>query len=189
MKVSGFPTAAIILDALLNRSARNQGQPSDQELAAVMDPILALHRSNASQWDREDDARKDHANDAEVAAAKRDIDQLNSIRHGLIEAIDRAILSVINPDERAPFVTESPGMAIDRLSVLVIRLSSTEVMAARETADAVLYAERLPRLRSQLSALEEAIATLFDDLTNGTRRFLNYESLKLYAGEAPGRVC
>ena len=56
-----------------------------------MDPILALHRNNPEQWDREDDARRDHADDAMVAAAKRDIDQLNSARHGFIEAIDRAI--------------------------------------------------------------------------------------------------
>ena len=35
-----------------------------------MDPILALHRNNVLQWDREDDAREDDADDAMVAAAK-----------------------------------------------------------------------------------------------------------------------
>jgi hypothetical protein len=164
-------------------------QPPDDGLAAVMDPILALHRSNALQWDREDDAREHHADDAMVAAAKRDIDELNSARHGLIEAIDRAILSAINRSEGAPLVTESPGMAIDRLSVLVIRLASTEARTASGTADAGLYADRLPRLRIQLLALEEAIATLFDDLTKGTRRFLAHESLKLYGPEDSGPVC
>ncbi len=50
-----------------------------------------------------------------------------------------------------------------------------------------LYSERLPRLRSQLNALEKAIALLLDDLAHGTRRFLVHESLKLYGPEDPGR--
>ncbi len=188
MSVSRLPTAAMILTTLLDRPEPSDRQQPDEEVAAVMDPILALHHSNALQWDREDDARENQADDAMVAAAKREIDQLNSARHGLIEAIDRAIVCTIDPRDGAPLVTESPGMAIDRLSVLVIRLASTETRAASESADAILYAERLPRLRSQLSTLEEAIATLFDDLATGTRRFLVYESLKLYGPDRSGPV-
>ncbi|MGH9080058.1 MAG: DUF4254 domain-containing protein [Acidimicrobiales bacterium] len=153
-----------------------------------MDPILALHRSNRAQWKREDDIRRDDANDAMVAAAKRDIDRMNTARHGFIEAIDRSILQVIGRCQEAPLVTESPGMAIDRLSVLVIRLGSTEARAGSGTADARSYAERIPRLRSQRNSLEEAIGTLLDDLAEGTRRFFAYESLKLYGPGDPGRV-
>jgi hypothetical protein len=155
--------------------------------AEIMDPILALHRSNAEQWDREDDARSDQE-DAVVAQAKRDIDRLNGARHGFIEAIDRAVMAAITPSDDAPLVTESPGMAIDRLSVLVIRLASTEARAAPATADARRYAERIPRLRCQLDALEQAIATLLDDLAAGSRRFFAYESLKLYGPGASGPV-
>ena len=180
MKTSGLPSAATILDALLHPPGPEGREGPGEDLAAIIDPILALHRSNAEQWDREDDARKDNADDARVAAAKRDIDQLNSARHAFIEAIDRAILHAIMPCEGAPLVTESPGTAIDRLSVLVIRLASTEARAALGTIDAGLFAERLPRLRGQLDALEEAIATLLGDLAQGTRRFLPHESLKLY---------
>jgi len=188
MTAPRLPGAAVILDALLNRTGQDERQQVDEGLSAVMDPILALHRSNAVQWDREDDARANQADDAMVAAAKRDIDQLNSTRHGFIEAIDCAVLCAIRPRDSAPLVTESPGMAIDRLSVLVIRLASTEARAASGAADAGLYAERLPRLRSQLSGLEEAIARLFDDLATGDRRFLAYESLKLYGADRPGSV-
>ena len=186
--VSDLPTAAAILDGLLNPPMPNSGKGLREALAEIMDLILALHRSNSEQWDREDDARKDHADNARVAAAKRDIDRLNIARHGLIEAIDRAILSAIGPCEGAPLVTESPAMAIDRLSVLVIRLGSTEARSASGTADAGLFAERLPRLRSQLSELEEAIATLLNDLAKGTRRFFVHESLKLYGPTDPGPV-
>jgi hypothetical protein len=183
VNVSSFPTAAAILSALGQSSVSKSEKRPGEDPAEVMGQILALHRNNAEQWDREDDARKDHGDDAMVAAAKRDIDQLNRARHDFIEAIDRAILRALAPQEGAPLVTETPGMAIDRLSVLVIRLAATEARAASGTAGARLYADRLPRLRSQLNALEGAIATLLNDLETGTRRFLAHESLKLYGPE------
>ena len=188
MTVSGLPTAETILDVLLHPPVPKTRNRSDEQVAAIMEPILALHRSNRDQWDREDDARRDQADAIMVAAAKRDIDQLNSDRHGFIEAIDRAISGAITPSEDAPLVTESPGMAIDRLSVLVIRLASTEARVASGTIEAGLYTARLPQLRRQLEALEEAIATLLDDLATGTRRFLAHESLKLYGPEDSGRA-
>jgi hypothetical protein len=180
MKTTGLPSAATILGALRQPPGPPGRKVRAEDPDTIMDPILALHRNNAEQWDREDDAREDDADDAMVAAAKRDIDQLNRARHAIIEAIDRAILHTITPCDGAPLVTESPGTAIDRLSVLVIRLASTEARAASGAADAGLYADRLARLTGQLDALEEAIATLLGDLTTGTRRFLPHESLKLY---------
>jgi hypothetical protein len=188
VSVPALPTAAAILDALGYPSARTSASRPDGEPAEITEQISALHRNNAAQWDREDDASRGHDDDAVVAAAKRDIDRLNRARHGFIEAIDRAILVVVAPHEGAPLVTETPGMAIDRLSVLVIRLAATEARAASGTAGARLFADRLPQLRSQLHTLEEAIATLLTELENGTRRFLAYESLKLYGPEDSERV-
>jgi hypothetical protein len=182
MSSSGLPSTAAILDALLHPPAPNSLSPWNPQ-AAIMDPIVALHRNNHEQWDREDDVRRDNADDARVAAAKRDIDRLNFARHGYIEAIDRAILCTVDPRPGTPLVTESPGVAIDRLSVLVIRLGSTEARAASGAADAELYSERLPRLQIQLNGLEDAIASLLDDLARGTRRFHIHESLKLYGPE------
>lgn len=178
----------MILDAMKQPPVPTTGPGGDKEPTEIMDAILALHRSNAEQWDREDDARRDMADDAMVAAAKRDIDRLNTARHRLIEVIDRGISLAINGCAEAPLVTESPGMAVDRLSVLMIRLTSTEARATLGAVDAELYKERIPRLRSQVNALEEAIATLLDDLAEGRRRFITYESLKLYGPEDPERV-
>jgi hypothetical protein len=185
MNTSGLPTAAAILDSLLHPPENGGRTPPGHRVGDVIDPILALHRNNAEQWSREDDVRRDRGNDAAVAAAKRDIDRLNHTRHGLIEAIDRAILQTFEPRLEAPLVTESPGMAIDRLSILVIRLASTEAGAASGIPEAGLLSERIPRLRIQLAGLEEAVAILLRDLTNGTRRFLGHESLKLYGRTDP----
>jgi hypothetical protein len=184
MTSSGLPSTATILDALLHPPVPDTLSPSNAQ-AAIVDPIVALHRNNREQWDREDDVRRENSDDARVAAAKRDIDHLNFARHGYIEAIDRAILCTIDLRPGAPLVTESPGVAIDRLSVLLIRLGSTEARAASGAVDAQLYSERLPRLRSQLDALESAIASLLDDLAHGARRFHVHESLKLYGPEDP----
>jgi hypothetical protein len=192
MKVSALPTAAAVLAALQGPRAPHDGRGREPEPIEIMGPVLALHANNAEQWDREYDARKPGADDAVVAAAKRDIDRLNRARHGFIEAIDQAISGALDPGGGpgggAPLVTESPGMAIDRLSVLVIRLATTEARAAVGTADAGRYAERLPRLRRQLDALVEATASLLEELASGARRFHAYESLKLYGPGDPGRA-
>jgi len=183
-----LPTAAAILDALRNPPPPKIANRPEEDRDEIIDQVLALRRNNAEQWDREDDARRHRDNDTMVAAAKRDIDRLNGVRHRLIEAIDRSILLGLKPHNEAPLVTESPGMAIDRLSVLVLRLLATEARAASGTPDARLYADRLPQLRSQLNSLEEAIASLLNDLAQGRRRFSAYESFKLYGPADPGQV-
>jgi hypothetical protein len=189
MSIPVLPTAAAILDALENPQTQDRGERlNNEEPVEILDRIRALHHNNSQQWDREDDARRDQDDDAKVAAAKRDIDRLNRARHEFIEAIDQTILGGLDLNVSALLVTETPGMAIDRLSVLVIRLAATEVRATSGAADAGLYADRLPQLRGQLSTLAEAIATLLNDLGNGARRFLAYESFKLYGPSNPERV-
>jgi Protein of unknown function (DUF4254) len=180
-----LPSAASLVEALQETGQHDRIGPTEPGRTDVLGAILDLHRNNTRQWNREDDARRDPGDDALVAAAKRDIDRMNRARHRFIEAIDEALLASIELRDGAPLVTESPGMAIDRLSVLTIRLASTEERAASGSADAGLFAERLPRLRRQLGALEDAIQVLLDDLVRGDRRFLVYESLKLYEGEDP----
>ena len=77
-------------------------------------------------------------------------------------------------------------MVFDRLSVLVIRISSTEDAATSERDDRDLYAARLPVLRRQLALLQEALEALFDDVRTGRKRFVPYQSLKLYGPSTAG---
>jgi hypothetical protein len=69
-------------------------------------------------------------------------------------------------------------MVYDRLSVLVTRISFTE-QAAAEHAEGD-FAARVPILHDQLAVLSEAITVLLDELRTGRKRFVPYESLKLY---------
>jgi len=146
--------------------------------------LMALHRNNLDQWQREDLTRAPDADDATVAAAKRDIDALNANRHGLVEAIDAGLAAAMEQEPSATPATESPAMVFDRLSVLTIRIYFTESAANASSPDGDGYRARLPLLREQLTIVLEALDGLFDDIHTGRKRFLPYQSLKLY-GSGP----
>ena len=153
---------------------------SQAQADGLLGLLVALHRINAAQWELEDEVRAPGASDATVAAAKRGIDRLNSLRHHHVEKVDAAISDVIAPAPDAPPSTESPGMAFDRLSVLVIRIHFTELASRLAAPGDTGYERRLPSISSQLTSLESALEVFLDDLVVGTRRFQPYQSLKLY---------
>jgi hypothetical protein len=153
--------------------------PDEPVWASLM---VALVESNLRQWDLEDTTRDPGATDAVVAGAKREIDRLNLGRHRLVEEIDTAIDAVLDQPAVAPIATESPGMVLDRLSVLVIRRARTTAASSQDPA----WADRLPLLESRLTTLTMALDSYLDELRSGRRRFVPYEHLKLY-GSAGGR--
>jgi len=143
--------------------------------------LLDLHQSNRRQWDLEDVTRVPEASDAVVAGAKRAIDTLNLARHHLIQQIDAEVEADLRQSITATLATETPGMVLDRLSVLVIRIARTAEMAGSGGDEADVYRGRLPSLQRQLSALSVALEALIQEVRAGSRRFLPYEHLKLYA--------
>ena len=165
---------------------RALGEPTRPAQSGVLGLLLNLHHNNVVQWNREDATRGDDADDHTVAAAKRDIDALNTKRHELVEAIDEALAAAIDQAPAAPPTTESPAMVFDRLSVLVIRLSSTEGAASSRRDDRDVFVARVPVLREQLALLQEAMEALFDDVRSGRKRFVPYQSLKLYGPRTAG---
>jgi len=139
--------------------------------------VVELIRSNLRQWDLEDSSRDPNASDAKVATAKRTIDRLNLDRHRLVEEIDAHIARSLDQSPTAALATESPGMVLDRLSVLVIRRARTAEASFRDDA----YAVRLSALDTMLASLSGALDGYLDELRVGTRRFVAYEHLKLYS--------
>ena len=71
-------------------------------------------------------------------------------------------------------------MVFDRISVLVIRITSTTNAARTEQLDRALYMARLPELHEQLASLQAALEALFDDVQAGWKRFVPYQGFKLY---------
>ena len=168
------PTGEILTE--LQRAVRNPARRSEPGLVGLLVDLL---RSNLEQWNLESISRGAGGDDGAVADAKRAIDELNGARHQLVEAIDAVFDRALAQNAAAPLATESPAMALDRLTVLVIRVHRTE-LAADEVPEAGGYATRLPVLHQQLADLEQAIDALVGDAGAGRRRFVPYQSLKLY---------
>jgi hypothetical protein len=149
--------------------------------------VVRQHRANFDLWHIEDEARTPGASDTDVAGVKRRVDSTNQFRNDLAEALDRTLLGWLEakalPNPKAALHSESPGLMIDRLSILSLKIFHTREEAEREGAPAG-HAERN---RERLVILEEQrrdLAACLDDLWRetlaGTRRFKLYRQLKMY---------
>ena len=165
--------------------------PQNAGGASETDPWLSLvsrqHRANFDLWHIEDEARTPGASDAQLADVKRRIDTTNQLRNDLAEQLDRNLLDFLGPQNlplpTAALHSESPGLIIDRLSILALKIYHTREEAER--ADAT--PEHATRNRARLAILEEQrddLARCLDDLWRetlaGTRRFKLYRQLKMY---------
>ncbi len=163
--------------------AERSGSPPERWLAAV----ARQHRANFELWHIEDEARRPEATDAEIAGVKRRIDSTNQRRNDLAEELDRMLLEWLAerdlPRPAAPLNSESPGLIIDRLSILALKIYHTGEEAERRDAPAG-HAERnrgrLAILREQRDDLAACLDALWRDTLAGTRRFKLYRQLKMY---------
>ena len=99
-----------------------------RRLAGRPSLLLDLLDSNLASGTSRTPSRGPDASESVVADAKRGIDELNLARHRLVQEIDAAVPPTCR-HPAATLATESPGMAFDRLSVLVIRIARTAVKA------------------------------------------------------------
>lgn len=152
-----------------------------------LDRVARQHRANFDLWHIEDEARTPGATDAQIADVKRRIDRTNQRRNDLAEELDRALLEWLAPQrlpyEEAPLNSESPGLIIDRLSILALKIYHTREEAERSDASAE-HAERnrgrLAILEEQRSDLTGCLEQLWRETLAGTRRFKLYRQLKMY---------
>ena len=149
--------------------------------------IRAQHRANFDLWHEEDKARDPDATDQQIAQVKRAIDRLNQQRNDLVEQIDVALLRDFEPvfatHPEASLHSETPGLMIDRLSILALKIFHTREEAQRESATEAhrqRNRNRLTLLEEQRTDLSAALDSLFADIAAGRRRFKLYRQMKMY---------
>jgi hypothetical protein len=149
----------------------------------LMALAMAQHRANFELWHEEDKARAPGVPDAEIVRVKRAIDRLNQRRNDLVERMDGWLMERLQQNEGAPLHSETPGLMIDRLSILSLKIYHTEEEARRASATEEHRAKnvaRLALLEEQREDLAGCLDSLWTQVLEGSRRFKLYRQLKMY---------
>ena len=138
------------------------------------------------QWHLEDIIRDPHIDPAEALGLKRRIDRSNQERTDLVEEIDsyfRQLYSNVMPQADARLNTESPAWAVDRLSILALKIWHMQEQTERKDADADHIARcqgKLDVLLEQQVDLSTAIDQLLEDIEAGRKYMKVYRQMKMY---------
>ncbi|HEY8389023.1 MAG TPA: DUF4254 domain-containing protein [Parasegetibacter sp.] len=148
-----------------------------------------LYRKNwidTVQWHLEDIIREPSIDPVEALKIKRRIDASNQERTDMVEYIDSYFLekySGIIPAADASINTESPAWAIDRLSILCLKIYHMKEEAERTTASEEHRANcraKLNILLEQQNDLSSAIDQLLEDIAAGRKYMKVYKQMKMY---------
>jgi hypothetical protein len=172
---------------VLHQAAAEAAQPEAEPGSDWLAAVRRQHQANFELWHIEDEARAPGASDAELAGVKRRVDRTNQRRNDLAEELDRALLAWLEPrglpSGAAELNSESPGLMIDRLSILSLKIYHTREEAERADAPqghAARNLERLAVLEEQRADLAACLDALWRETLAGTRRFKLYRQLKMY---------
>lgn len=149
--------------------------------------VQAQHWANFDLWHLEDEARAPGATDHEIAEVKRRVDCVNQRRNDLMERCDGLLLGALEarglPKADAPLHSETPGMILDRLSILALKIFHTREEVEREDAPEGHVERNRGRLRlleDQRSDLAGCLDDFWKQVLHGERRFKLYRQLKMY---------
>lgn len=148
-----------------------------------------LYRKNwidTVQWHLEDIIRDPHIDPAQALKIKRRIDVSNQDRTDMVEYIDSYFLDKykdIKVQSGARLNTETPAWAIDRLSILALKIYHMEQEVMRTDVDEAhreACGKKLSVLLSQRVDLSTAIEELFEDIEAGRKYMKTYKQMKMY---------
>ncbi len=144
---------------------------------------------DAVQWHYEDIIRDPDIDPNEGMNLKRLIDSSNQNRTEMVEYIDSYFLKLysnVSPKPNAKVNTESPAWALDRLSILILKIYHMKEESLRKDVSEQhrnTCNEKLQVLLEQQKDLSESIDQLLEDLSKGEKKMKVYKQMKMYNDE------
>ncbi|WP_300721712.1 DUF4254 domain-containing protein [uncultured Alistipes sp.] len=148
--------------------------------------LYAKNWIDTVQWHLEDIIRDPQIDPVEALKIKRRIDRSNQDRTDMVEYIDSYLLEKyrdVRPAADARLNTETPAWAIDRLSILALKIYHMSVETHRGDVDAAhreACARKLEVLLTQQKDLSRAIEELIEDIEAGRKYMKTYKQMKMY---------
>ena len=172
------------IDADVNAPTRCPYDPK-----SIEGVLYAKNRIDAVQWHLEDIIRDPNIDPVAALALKRRIDASNQDRTDMVEELDSWLRDKyadvhVLPD--ATINTESPAWALDRLSILALKIYHMDLEAHRPDADDAHRAKcagKLDILLQQRADLISAINALIEDIAAGRKYMKVYRQMKMYNDE------
>lgn len=166
--------------------------PLNNPFGAGSIEALLYHKNwiDTVQWHFEDIIRDPQIDPVAALTLKRRIDASNQQRTDLVEYIDSYLLQqfrTVQPLANAVINTESPAWAIDRLSILELKIYHMQLEANRQEATEAhrqACAQKLAVLLEQRTDLSTAIDQLLADIAAGAKYMKVYKQMKMYNDEA-----
>ena len=167
---------------------RWHSQPLDNPFTGLLSVVCQQHQFNFQLWHEEDIARSRDVSDEQIAKVKRAIDGFNQQRNDWIERIDETLIELlgcegVEPAPEARLNTETPGSAIDRLSIMSLRVFHLREELEREDVDDAhreKVEQKLDRCALQQEDLSTSLIELIDDIFAGRKLLKVYRQMKMY---------
>ena len=161
-------------------------EPNNYAQGSLEQILYSKNWIDTVQWHLEDIIRDENINPVKALEIKRRIDASNQKRTDLVEFIDGWFLSKYKnttPKPNAKINTETPAWAVDRLSILALKVYHMELETRRESASEEhkkKCQDKLNILLEQKKDLSSAIDQLLKDIEEGEVKIKTYKQMKMY---------
>ena len=156
------------------------------QIGTIEHELYAKNWIDVVQWHLEDIIRDPQIDPVDALALKRRIDKSNQDRTDLVERIDTYFWNMyhnVPAQANAKINTESPAWAVDRLSILHIKIYHMQEQVDRQDVSAEQHekcAQKLAVLLEQLDDMTSSITQLLEDYASGERVMKVYRQMKMY---------